>query len=68
VAQLAVPCSEPVILGAFREPVMVIPLPLTNKLPVIIALPEYGNPAPLPPLPTNCQPAFVVYDAVSVNT
>jgi hypothetical protein len=35
VANEAVPNNDPVI-----------PLPLTNKLPVITALPENGNPAP----------------------
>ena len=46
-ALLAVPSNEPVI-----------PLPLTNSEPVMIALPENGNPEP--PLP-----AFNAYEAVT---
>ena len=49
IAQLAVPNKLPVMLLAFNEPVTVTPLPLTNRLPVITALPENGNPAPPPP-------------------
>jgi hypothetical protein len=61
-----VPNKDPVIpADTFKLPVIVcVPIILrleeTNKLPVIIADPENGNPAPEPPLPP-----FKAYDAVS---
>jgi hypothetical protein len=62
VAKDDVPNNEPVIpLDALINDDDIDPmtdkLPDTNKLPVITALPLYGNPAPLPPL-------FKAYDAV----
>ena len=64
-AQLAVPCSDPVIPAVtFIEPVTVIPLPDTIKLPVIKADPLNGNPLPLPPAEFKAYDAVKAYDAL----
>lgn len=53
------PEKDPVIpFVTFKLPVMEIPLPLTNKLPVITAEPLNGKATPVPP------PAFSAYEAV----
>ena len=43
------PSNEPVIRGAFKLPVIVIPDPVTINDPVIKAVPEKGKPFPVPP-------------------
>jgi hypothetical protein len=47
-AFVAVPCKDPVILGALNEPVTVV-VPITFNEPVILADPVYGKAEP-PPL------------------